>query len=67
MHRSIFNKKLRLTDLKVHSVARQPSTLYIVGQGHSHVVDLDVSVIGGGDEQLGVRGEGERSDGHGMT
>lgn len=34
---------------------------------HSHIVDFDVSIIRGGDEELGVRGEGQRADGHGMA
>lgn len=34
---------------------------------NSHVVDLDVAVVRGCDQQLRVRGEGERPDGHGVT
>lgn len=34
---------------------------------NSHVVDLDVTVVGGCDQQLRVGGEGERPDGHGVA
>lgn len=34
---------------------------------HIHVIDLDVSVVWGRDQELGVGGEGEGSDGHGVT
>lgn len=34
---------------------------------NSHVVDLDVAVVRGCDQQLRVGGEGERPDGHGVT
>lgn len=33
----------------------------------SHVVYLDVAVVWGRDQELGVWGEGEGSDGHGVT
>ena len=34
---------------------------------HSHVVNLHVAVVGSCEELLRVRGEGERSDGHGVA
>lgn len=34
---------------------------------NSHIINFDVTVVRGCDQQLGVRGECERSDGHGVT
>lgn len=36
-------------------------------QLNSHIIYLNVAVVWGCDEELGVRGEGEGSDGHGVT
>ena len=34
---------------------------------HSHVIDLRVPVVRGGNEELGIRREAERSDWHGVA
>ena len=34
---------------------------------HSHVIDLHVPVVRGGNEKLGIRREAERSDWHGVA
>lgn len=36
-------------------------------QLNSHIIDFDVAVVRGGDQELGVRGESEGPDGHGVT
>ena len=36
-------------------------------QSHSHVIDLHVPVVRGGNEKLGIRREAERSHWHGVA
>lgn len=38
-----------------------------VSTGNSHIIDLDVAVIRGGDKELRVRGKGQGADGHSMA
>ena len=47
--------------------SRVEGPLKRVKTGDSHVVDLHVSVVGAGEELLGVRGERQRADGHGVA
>lgn len=56
--------KISATKHSVLLLGRSRSTSF---QLNSHVVYFDVTVVGGGDQQLGVGGESEGSDGHGVT
>ena len=47
--------------------SRVEGPLKRVRTGDSHVVDLHVSVVGAGEELLGVRGERQGADGHGVA
>lgn len=36
-------------------------------RGHSHIIDLDVTVIRSSNKELGIRGKSQGADGHGVA